>query len=267
MAKGRRCFPILREREVCTLQKAETVLSIIQERGKRGLALSKIAAIIELLRYERYRWTPVRRIYIEKKRSKKLRPLGMPSWSDKLLQEVLRLILWAYYEPQFSSHSHGFRPDRGCHTALSEGYHQWVGTTYFVEGDIAACFDSLDHTVMMSILRKKIQDGRFLRLIETLLAAGYLEDWRYHQTLSGCPQGSILSPVLANVYLDQLDTFVETVLIPRYNKGERRKLNTAYTRVQGEAQRAICGQGNGRRQKPCASANSTFLVMTPQTPT
>ena len=260
------------------MQTAETVLSIIQERGKRGLplthvyrmlfnpalylhaygkiyrnkgamtkgstaetvdamSLSKIQAIIELLRYERYRWTPVRRIYIEKKRSKKLRPLGMPSWSDKLLQEVLRLILSAYYEPQFSSHSHGFRPDRGCHTALSEGYHQWVGTTYFVEGDIAACFDSLDHTVMMSILREKIQDGRFLRLIETLLAAGYLEDWRYHQTLSGCPQGSILSPVLANVYLDQLDTFVETVLIPRYNKGERRKLNTAYTRVQAAAQR------------------------------
>ena len=260
------------------MQTAETVLSIIQERGKRGLplthvyrllfnpalylhaygkiyrnkgamtkgataetvdamSLSKIKAIIELLRYERYRWTPVRRIYIEKKRSKKLRPLGMPSWSDKLLQEVLRLILSAYYEPQFSSHSHGFRPNRGCHTALSESYHQWVGTTYFVEGDIATCFDSLDHTVMMNTLRENIHDGRFLRLIETLLAAGYLEDWRYHQTLSGCPQGSILSPVLANVYLNTLDTFVETVLMPQYNKGERRKMNPAYTRVQGEAQR------------------------------
>jgi group II intron reverse transcriptase/maturase len=260
------------------LQTAETILSIIQERGKRGLpltnvyrllynpmlylraygkiyrnkgamtkgataetvdamSLSKIKAIIELLRYERYRWTPVRRIYIEKKHSKKLRPLGMPSFSDKLLQEVIRMILEAYYEPQFSSHSHGFRPDRGCHTALSESYHQWVGTTYFVEGDIAACFDSLDHTVMMNILREKIHDSRFLRLIETHLAAGYLEDWRYHQTLSGCPQGSILSPVLANVYLNKLDTFVETTLIPQYNKGECRKLNTAYTRVKSEAQR------------------------------
>jgi group II intron reverse transcriptase/maturase len=260
------------------MQTAETLLSIIQERGKRGLplthvyrmlfnpelylhaygkiyrnkgamtkgataetvdtmSLSTIKAIIELLRYERYRWTPVRRIYIEKKHSKKLRPLGMPSWSDKLLQEVLRLILSAYFEPQFSSHSHGFRPNRGCHTALSESYHQWVGTTYFIEGDIAACFDSLDHTVMMNTLREKIHDGRFLRLIETLLVAGYLEDWRYHKTLSGCPQGSILSPVLANVYLNQVDTFVETTLMPQYNKGERRKLNTAYTRVQGEAQR------------------------------
>ena len=156
------------------MQTAETLLSIIQERGKRGLpltniyrmlynpalylraygkiyrnkgamtkgataetvdamSLSKIKATIELLRYERYRWTPVRRIYIEKKHSRKLRPLGMPSFSDKLLQEVIRMILEAYYEPQFSSHSHGFRPDRGCHTALSESYHQWVGTTYFVE--------------------------------------------------------------------------------------------------------------------------------------
>jgi group II intron reverse transcriptase/maturase len=260
------------------LQTAETILSIVQERGKRGLpltniyrmlynpalylraygkiyrnkgamtkgataetvdamSLSKIKAIIELLRYERYRWTPVRRIYIEKKHSKKLRPLGMPSFSDKLLQEVMRMILEAYYEPQFSSHSHGFRPGKGCHTALSESYHQWIGTTYFVEGDIAACFDSLDHTVMMNTLREKIQDNRFLRLIETLLAAGYLEDWRYHQTLSGCPQGSILSPVLANVYLDKLDAFVETTLIPQYNKGERRKMNPAYTRIQGEAQR------------------------------
>jgi group II intron reverse transcriptase/maturase len=161
----------------------------------------------------------------------------VPSWSDKLLQEVLRLILSAYFEPQFSDHSHGFRPERGCHTALSEIYHQWVGTTYFVEGDIEACFDSLDHMVMMNILREKIHDGRFLRLIETLLAAGYLEDWRYHQTLSGCPQGSILSPVLANIYLNKLDAFVETILMPQFNKGECRTRSKAYIRVHHEALR------------------------------
>jgi retron-type reverse transcriptase len=106
-----------------------------------GMSLAKIGAIIDALRHERYRWTPVRRIYIEKKRSKKKRPLGIPSWSDKLLQEVLRLILEAYYEPQFSTTSHGFRPHRGCHTALDQIVHQWVGTSWFVEGDIAACFD------------------------------------------------------------------------------------------------------------------------------
>jgi retron-type reverse transcriptase len=137
-----------------------------------AMSLSKINAIIELVRSERYRWTPLRRIYLEKKRSKKVRPLGMASWSDKVLQEVIRLILSAYFEPQFSSHSHGFRPQRGCHTALSESYHQWVGTTYFGEADIAACFDALDHTVMMNTLHENIHDGRFLRLIERLLAAG-----------------------------------------------------------------------------------------------
>ena len=119
-----------------------------------GMALEKIATIITALRAERYRWTPVRRIYIEKRHSKKLRPLGLPSWSDKLLQEVMRLLLTAYFEPQFSSHSHGFRPQRGCHTALTEIYHKWVGTTWFVESDIAQCFDSLEHTTVISILRE-----------------------------------------------------------------------------------------------------------------
>jgi group II intron reverse transcriptase/maturase len=202
-----------------------------------AMSLSKIEAIIELLRYERYRWKPVRRIYIEKKRSKKMRPLGMPSWSDKLLQEVIRLLLEAFYEPCFNDHSHGFRPQRGCHSALGEISHNWGGTVWFVEGDIQACFDSFDHETMMSILRERIQDERFLCLISRLLQAGYLEQWRYHATHSGTPQGSILSPVLANIYLDKLDTFVETTLIPQYTKGDRRHTNPAYSRLQSAAAR------------------------------
>src|SRR5919109_1182493 len=122
-----------------------------------GMCLAKIQAIIARLRYERYRWTPVRRIYIAKKQSAKKRPLGLPTWSDKLLQEVIRLILDAYYEPQFSGHSHGFRPHRGCHTALTEITRKWQGTIWFVEGDIARCFDTLDHEVLLSILGEKIQ--------------------------------------------------------------------------------------------------------------
>ena len=113
-----------------------------------GMTLSKITAIIELLRYERYRWTPVRRISIEKKNSTKKRPLGLPTWSDKLLQEVIRLILAAYYEPQFHDASHGFRTNRGCHTALSDIHHKWVGSTWFVEGDIKGCYDNIDHTIL-----------------------------------------------------------------------------------------------------------------------
>ncbi len=214
-----------------------------------GMALSKIKAIIDALRLERYHWTPVRRVYIEKPHSTKLRPLGLPSWSDKLLQEVMRLLLEAYYEPQFSHSSHGFRPQRGCHTALSDIYDKWTGTTWFIEGDIAQCYGSLDHQVLLSILREKIHDGRFLRLIETLLQAGYLEDWRYHATLSGCPQGSILSPVLANIYLDKLDTFVETELLPTYTRGHRRRTNPAYASLQARARRLRrAGQWKQARQ-------------------
>src|SRR5215210_273658 len=235
------------------MREAETILSIVRERGRRGLplervyrllfnpelyltayekiyrndgaltpgstgetadgmSLAKIEAITGALRHERYRWRPARRVYIEKPRSNKLRPLGIPSWSDKLVQEVIRLILEAYYEPQFSDRSHGFRPGRGCHTALSEIQRKWSGTTWFVEGDISDCFGSLDHSILLSILAEKIHDNRFLRLIENLLKAGYLEEWRFNATLSGTPQGGILSPILSNIYLDRLDKYVEQAL-------------------------------------------------------
>lgn len=141
-----------------------------------GMSLAKIQTIIDAVRNERYRWNPVRRTYIAKKNSTKKRPLGLPSWSDKLLQEVIRSILEAYYEPQFSSKSHGFRPGRGCHTALDMIYSGWRGTTWFVEGDISRCFDRLDHTFLLSTLAEKIHDQRFLRLIRGLLEAGYLEE-------------------------------------------------------------------------------------------
>ena len=106
-------------------------------------------------------------------------------WSDKLVGEVIRLLLEAYYEPRFSGRSHGFRPGRGCHTALSEVAHNWTGTTWFIEGDISDCFGSLDHSVMLSILTENIHDNRFLRLIKQMLQAGYLEDWEWNATLSG----------------------------------------------------------------------------------
>lgn len=154
-----------------------------------GMSLEKVGSIIDALRAERYRWSPVKRVYIEKKGSTKKRPLGLPTWSDKLVAEVVRLLLEAYYDVQFSDRSHGFRPGRGCHTALSEVVEVWKGTHWFVEGDISDCFGSLDHEVMLSTLAEKIHDGRFLRLISHMLKVGYLEDWRWHATLSGAPQG------------------------------------------------------------------------------
>ncbi len=193
-----------------------------------AMTMTKINKIIDDLRHERYRWTPVRRIYIPKKQKGKYRPLGLPSWSDKLLQEVIRQLLEAYYDCQFSDHSHGFRPGRGCHTALSTIKQTWNGTRWFLEGDIKACFDRIDHGVLLSILGEKLHDNRFLRLVRHLLQAGYLEDWHYHKTLSGSPQGGVVSPILSNIYLDKLDTFVEQTLLPKYNQGETRRMNPQY---------------------------------------
>jgi group II intron reverse transcriptase/maturase len=196
-----------------------------------GMSLVKIEAIIDAVRHERYRWTPARRVYIEKKGSTKKRPLGLPTWSDKLLQEVIRSILEAYYEPQFSDRSHGFRAGRGCHTALSEVYYNWHGTAWFIEGDISACFDRLSHDVLVNTLAEKIHDGRFLHLISELLKAGYLEEWTFNATLSGVPQGGVVSPICSNVYLDRLDKFVEQTLIPAYTHGTRRRNYPEYKRV------------------------------------
>jgi group II intron reverse transcriptase/maturase len=212
-----------------------------------GMSLKKIQAIIEALRYERYRWTPVRRIYIDKKNSSKKRPLGLPTWSDKLLQEVIRSLLEAYYEPQFSDRSHGFRPGRGCHTALREVANTWTGTNWFIEGDISDCFGSLDHEVMVTTLAEKIHDNRFLRLVRNMLTAGYLEDWVYNATLSGAPQGGVASPVLSNIYLHRLDAFVETVLIPEYTRKARRARNPAYLEVAAALTRAP------QARRPCRS--------------
>jgi len=201
------------------------------------MSLAKIDAIIAALRMERYRWTPVRRVSIEKKHSTKKRALGLPTWSDKLLQEGIRLILDSYFDIQFSEHAHGFRPQRGCHTALQEIYETWAGTTWFLEGDISACFDSLSHDIVLETLAEHIHDGRFLQLIRGLLKAGYLEDWKWNRTFSGAPQGSIIGPILSNISLSHLDTSVETTLIPAYTKGDRRKPNAAYSQLNNHIQR------------------------------
>jgi group II intron reverse transcriptase/maturase len=285
------------------MRDAETVLTIIRERGKKQLPLervyrllfnkelylrayarlypnkgamtrgittetvdemsqAKIERLIDDIRHERFRWTPAKRIYIPKKNGE-LRPLGMPTWSDKLLQEVMRSILEAYYEPQFSPYSHGFRPERGCHSALTEIQQQWTGTRWMIEGDIAKYFDTIDHERLLSILGEDIHDNRFMQMISNLLQAGYLEGWTYHKTLSGTPQGGVISPILSNIYLNKFDQYVEKILIPEYTQGNRRREGPAYARISEKLKRMKRkGQKEGvkpllqqRRQLPSSDPN------------
>jgi group II intron reverse transcriptase/maturase len=260
------------------MQNAETVLGVLRERGRKGLpldelyrqlfnpqlyllaygriysnhgamtsgasaetvdgmSLERIGRIIDAVRHERYRFHPARRVYIPKTNGKR-RPLSLPTWSDKLLGEVIRLLLEAYYEPAFSDRSHGFRPGRGCHTALREVEHIWTGTAWFIETDVTDCFGSFDHQVMLSILAERIHDNRFLRLMHNMLKAGYLEDWTWHATLSGVPQGSGMSTILSNIYLHKLDDFVENTLIPQYTQGGKRARNPEYEKTRHALARA-----------------------------
>ena len=174
-----------------------------------GMSEQRMERIIASLRNHTYQPDPARREYIAKKSSKKKRPLGIPSGNDKLVQEIVRMILESIYEPIFSETSHGFRPHKSCHTALLKIQNTFTGTKWFVEGDIKACFDSFDHHVLINILRKRIKDEAFIALMWKFLKAGYMEQWEYHKTYSGTPQGSGVSPVLANIYLHELDKYME----------------------------------------------------------
>lgn len=196
-----------------------------------GMSMSRIEKLIQSLRDESYQPNPSERTYIPKKDGSK-RPLGIPSVNDKLVQEVVRDILEAIYEGCFSNLSHGFRPNRSCHTALEKINTSFHATKWFVEGDIKGFFDNIDHHTLVKLLRKRIEDERFLRLVWKFLRAGYLENWTYHRTYSGTPQGGIISPILSNIYLHELDMYMEQY-IEKFKKGKSRRGNPEYRKIAG----------------------------------
>lgn len=212
-----------------------------------GMSVKRIYSLIDRLKDESYR----KRVYIPKKNGKK-RPIGIPAFDDKLVQEVIKMVLEAIYEGHFEKCSHGFRPRRSCHTALASISEGFDGTRWFIEGDIKGFFDNIDHEVMIRILGERIKDERFLRLIRKFLKAGYLEQWQFHETYCGTPQGGVLSPILANIYLDKLDKYM-VEYISSFNIGKARKRNPEYKRIGNRKDKRVKKLKNERdRQKIAA---------------
>ena len=242
--------------------------------GTDGMTLDDMTAgriehIIVSLKDHSYQPHPARRENIPKKNNpSKTRPLGIPSTDDKLVQEVVRMLLEAIYEPTFSRYSHGFRPKRSCHTAPSEIKTIFNGVQWVIEGDIKACFDSFDHHVLIDILRRRIKDEHFIALMWKMLRAGYMEQWTYHHTYSGTPQGSGVSPILANIYLSELDSFLENYQ-QKFKVGtDKQKTSKEYWRArhQYRVKKELLKQSGTKEAVQAFKAAQRKLLKTPSLP-
>lgn len=202
----------------------------------RGFCDKDIAEMIKDIRNETYVPTPLQRAYMPNVNDKK-RSLGRLNFKDKLIQEVISSLLEAIYEPIFRDASHGFRPERSCHTALRDVDILFTGTKWFVTADSKGCFDKINHHILLKLLQKRIKDEKFLRLINKFLKSGYMENWVYDKTYSGTPQGETISSILANIYLHELDKFMET-LKNGFDKGSSDSKDTpAYARLHSKLYR------------------------------
>ncbi len=202
-----------------------------------GFCEEWIAELIASMRDETYQPQPNRTTMIPKSNGK-MRKLSFPNGKDKLVQEAVRIILECIYEPTFSNLSHGFRPKRSTQSAIAE-VETWRGTIWFIEGDISACFDEIDHRTLETILRERISDERFIRLINKILKAGYFDMQHiYHGTKTGNAQGSCCSPILCNIYLDKLDSFMERI-IEMDTTGDYRRQNPDYAKARYQYKKAV----------------------------
>lgn len=202
-----------------------------------GVSKETFQRIIDSMKDETFKFKPGKRVEIPKPNGK-TRPLTIAPPRDKIVQEVMRMILEPIFEPTFSNNSHGFRPNRSCHTALRQVKTQFGSASFFIEGDISKCFDRIDHNILMNLLKERISDERFLRLLWKALRAGYVQFNRSKLSLIGTPQGSIISPILSNVYLNEFDKFIEN-LKSNFDKGKEARINPEYKHLDYLRQKAL----------------------------